>query len=178
MNISKNLGKTVLLLFIILILVAAALGVGYYLSLVRFDHKFSELDNKFDKFEGKYEMVLSSLDSDLMEIKVYIKEKEGIAQEEANQLKLMSVLLKAKGEIISSKLSLANKEATKSLEHLNASISVLGNALDFADEKIKEKIEDLRLRLATVRGILEVNTFKAGQELDKLWREIDTLTAR
>jgi len=29
--------------------------------------------------------------------------------------------------------------------------------------------------LATVKGIIEVNSFKVQQELGKLWREIDTL---
>ncbi len=47
-----------------------------------------------------------------------------------------------------------------------------------ADENTKERIEDLRLRLATVKGIIEVNSFKAQQELDKLWRELDTLIER
>lgn len=168
-------GKVISLLLIVLILLVVAFGVGYYLSLVRFDEKLSQLDDKFNEFESKYERVLSSLHSDQMEIKAYIKEKEGKAQEETNQLRMMSILLKAKGEIISSKISLTRDEVKTSLEHLDSSIAVLREAFDLADENTKEKIEDLRLRLATVKGIIEVNSFKAQQELDKLWREIDTL---
>jgi len=171
-------GKIILLLLIVLILIGAALGIGYYLSLVRFDQKFSAMNNKVDQFESKYELMLSSLDSDLREIKAYLKEKEGKAEDETKQLKMMSVLLKAKGEIISSKLSLSAEKVKESIEHLDTSIVVLREAYELADEKMKEKIEDIRLRLATVKGIIEVNAFKAQQELDKLWREVDTLTAR
>lgn len=171
-------GKVFYLLLIVLILIAAALGIGYYLSLVRFDQKFSDMNNKVDKFESKYEMMLASVDSDLREIKSYLKEKEGKAEDEAKQLKMMSVLLKGKGEIISSKLSLLAEKVPESIEHLDTAISVLREAYELAGEKMKEKIEDIRLRLATVKGIIEVNAFKAQQELDKLWREVDTLTAR
>jgi hypothetical protein len=171
-------GKIIPLLLIILILMAAALGIGYYLSLVRFDQKFSDMKGKLDSFESKYEMMLSSLDSDVREIKAYLKEKEGKAADEAKQLRMMSVLLKAKGEIISSKLSLSAEKVEESLGHLDTSITVLREAYELADEQMKEKIEDIRLRLATVKGIIEVNAFKAQQELDKLWREVDTLTAR
>ncbi len=171
-------GKIFYLLLVILILIGAALGVGYYLSLIRFDQKFSDMDNKVDKFESKYEMMLSSIDSDLREIKAYLKEKEGKAEDEAKQLKMMSILLKAKGEIISSKLSLSAEKVPESTEHLDTSIKVLRDAYELAGEEMKEKIEDIRLRLATVKGIIEVNAFKAQQELDKLWREVDILTAR
>ena len=171
-------GKIIPLLLIILILIAVALGVGYYLSLVRFDQKFSNMNTKLDKFESKYEMMISTIDSDLREVKAYLKEKEGQAEDEAKQLKMMSILLKAKGEIISSKLSLSAEKVEESLGHLDTSITVLREAYELADEQMKEKIEDIRLRLATVKGIIEVNAFKAQQELDKLWREVDTLTAR
>ena len=174
----ESLGKRIFYFFIILVLLAAAMAVGYYLSLVRFDKKYINLNDKFDKFESRYELVLSTLNSDIKEMEAYLKEKEGKAEEEANQLMLMSILLKAKGEIISSKLSLSREEMEKSLEHLDSSISVLGNAYDLADEKLKEKIEDLRLRLATVKGVIEVNATKAENELDKLWREIDGMTVK
>jgi len=173
---SKNhSGKIITLLLIVLILLVVAFGLGYYLSLVRFDEKFNQLNDKFIECESKYERVLSSLQSDQMEIKAYIKEKEGKAEEETKQLRMMSILLKAKGEMISSKISLTRDEVKTSLEHLDSSIVVLREAFDLADENTKEKIEDFRLRLATIKGIIEVNSFKAQQELDKLWREIDTL---
>lgn len=176
MILSKNpSGKITSLLLIVLILLVVAFVVGYYLCLVRFDEKFSQLNDKFNEFESKYERVLSSIHSEQMEIKAYIKEKEGKAQEETNQLRMMSILLKAKGEIITSKISLTRDDIKTSLEHLDSSIVVLRKAFDFADDNTKEKIEDFRLRLATIKGIIEVNSFKAQQELDKLWREIDTL---
>ncbi|MBE0460667.1 MAG: hypothetical protein IBX60_03420 [Candidatus Aminicenantes bacterium] len=168
-------GKIIPLLLVILILIIIAFGGGYYLSFTRFNQKFSQLNDRFNEFESKYEMVLSSLRSEQMETTAYIKEKEGKTQQETNQLRLMSILLKAKGEIISSKISLTRDEIKKSLEHLDSSIIVLRDAFDLADGNIKEKIEELRLKLATVKGIIEVNPSKAQQELDKLWREIDTL---
>jgi len=169
-------GKVIMLILIILILMVLACAVGYYLSLIRFDNKFSELSEKYDAFESKYEQTLTSLSSDQMAIKAYIEEKEGKAIEETNKLRMMSTLLRAKGEIISSKIVLSREETQKSLEHLDSSIMILRDAFDLADEAVKESIEDLRLKLATVKGIIEVNSFKAQQELDKLWREIDTLT--
>lgn len=168
-------GKVVPILLIILVLLIAAFAAGYFLCLVRFDEKFRQVNENFNEFESKYEKVLSSLQSDQMEIKAYIKEKEGKTEEETRKLRMMSILLKAKGEIISSKISLSREEIKTPLEHLNSSIVVLREAYDLADENMKPKIEDLRLRLATVKGIIEVNSFKAQQELDKLWREIDTL---
>ena len=175
----KNIsGKIILYLLVTLILIGAALGVGYFISLVRFDQKYSDLNDRFDKFEGKYEMMISTLESDLKTMQAYIKEKEGKAEEEAKNLRLMSLLLKAKGEIISSKLTLSREEVSKSMKNLDASISVLGDAYDMAEGELREKIEDIRLRLATVKGIIEVNSFKAQEELDKLWREVDTLTGK
>lgn len=168
-------GKIVPILLVVLALLIVAFAAGYFIALVRFDDKFSKLNQRFDEFESKYEKVLSSLHSDQMEIKAYIEEKEGKAQEETKKLRMMSILLKAKGEIISSKSSLSRDKVKSSLEHLDSSIAVLREAFDLADKEIKEKIEDLRLRLATIKGIIEVNSFKAQQELDKLWREIDTL---
>lgn len=168
-------GKVIPLLLAVLILIVVAFVAGYFLCLVRFDEKFSQLNDNFNEFESKYEKVLSSLQSEQMEIKAYITEKEGKAEEETKKLRMMSIILKAKGEIISSKISLSRDEIKASLEHLDSSIVVLREAFDLADENTKEKIEDLRLRLATVKGIIEVNSFKAQQELDKLWREIDTL---
>jgi len=179
MNTPKHQsGKIIVILLIILIVVVVAFAGGYYLSVVRFDQKFNDMKEKLDKFEGKHEVVLSSLSSDLMEMKAYLKEKEGKAVDEANQMKIMSVLLKAKGEVISSKLALSGGELEKSLEHLDTAISVLKDALDLASAEIGDKIEDLRLRLATIKGIIEVNPVKAQQELDALWREIDTLTSK
>ncbi|MFB0566215.1 MAG: hypothetical protein ACETWK_11135 [Candidatus Aminicenantaceae bacterium] len=179
MNMPKDPpGKIIVILLVILIVVVVVFGAGYYLSIIRFDQKFNDMNEKFEKFEGKYEVVLSSLSSDLMEMKAYLKEKEGKAVEEANQLKVMSILLKAKGEIISSKLALSRREVDKSLEHLDTSISVLKDALDVAVGEVKDEIEDLRLRLATVKGIMEVNSHKAQEELDTLWREIDNLTSK
>jgi len=171
-------GKVVPLILIILILMVLACAVGYYLSLARFDNKFSDFDQKYAEFESKYEQTITALRSNQMDIKAYIEEKEGKAQEETNKLRMMSILLRAKGEIISSKIVLSREETQKSLEHLDASIAILRDAFDLADETIKESIEDLRLRLATVKGIIEVNSFKAQQELDKLWREIDSLTEK
>lgn len=175
--ISKNRsGKVVVLVLVILILMVLACAVGYYMSLVRFDNKFSEFDQKYAEFESKYEQTLTTLRSNQMDIKAYIEEKEGKAQEETDKLRMMSILLRAKGEIISSKIVLSREETQKSLEHLDSSIAILRDAFDLADEAVKDNIEDLRLRLATVKGIIEVNSFKAQQELDKLWREIETLT--
>ena len=171
-------GKVVPILFVVLILIAASLGIGYYISTIRFDGKINNLNDEFEKFEGKYEMVLSSLDSEVREIKAYIEEKEGKTKEETNLLRMMSILLKAKGEIISAKLSLAGGDTKKSLDHTNAAINVLKEAFELANDKTKEKIEDLRLRLATAKGLIEVNSLKAQQELDNLWREIDSLTAK
>lgn len=171
-------GKVIPLLLIVFICMIVAFAIGYYLSLVRFDQKYSQLMDSFDKFESRYELVLSSLDSDIKEVKAYIQEKEGKTQEETNQLKMMSILLKAKGEIISSKLALSREEVKKSLKHIETSIVVLREAIDLADEETKEKIEEFRLKLATVKGIIEVNAFKAQQELDKIWREIGSLTSR
>ncbi len=171
-------GKVVVLVLVILILMVLACAVGYYLSLVRFDNKISEFSERYDDFESKYEQTITTLRSNQMDIKAYIEEKEGKAQEETNKLRMMSILLKAKGEIISSKIVLSREETQTSLEHLDSSIVILRDAFDLADETIKESIEDLRLRLATVKGIIEVNSFKAQQELDKLWREIDALTEK
>lgn len=167
--------KVIPILLIVLILLLIAFAAGYYLSLVRFDDKLNRLNEKFMEFEGKYEKVLTSLQSGQMDIRAYLEEKEEKAEEEAKKLKMLSALLKAKGEIIACKISLSQDETQKSHEHLNSSIDVLREAFDLADENLKEKIEDLRLRLATVKGIMDVNSFKAQQELDKLWREIDTL---
>lgn len=178
MDFKSRSGKVVVLVLVILILMVFACAVGYYLSLVRFDNKFSEFSTRYDEFESKYEQTITTLRSNQMDIQAYIEEKEGKAQEETNKLRMMSILLKAKGEIISSKIVLSREEPQKSLKHLDSSIIILRDAFDLADETIKENIEDLRLRLATVKGIIEVNSFKAQQELDKLWREIDTLTER
>jgi len=168
-------GKIVPLLLVILILIIVAFGGGYYLSFTRFDQKFSKIGDRYNEFESKYEIVLSSLRSDQMKIKAYIEEREGKSQQETNQLRMMSILLKAKGEIISSRIHLSQDEMEKSSEHIDNSIAVLRDAFDLADGKVKEKIEKLRLKLATIKGIIEVNSSKAQQELDKLWREIDTL---
>lgn len=174
-KIKNSSGKVVPVLLIIIVLLIAAFAAGYFLALVRFDAKYDQIGEKHSLFESKYEKALSTLQSDQMEMKAYIEEKEGKAEEETRKLRMMSILLKAKGEIISSKISLSRNEVQKSLEQLDSSIAILREAFDLADENSKERIEDFRLRLATVKGIIEVNSFKAQQELDKLWREIDTL---
>ncbi len=171
-------GKALPILLIVIILLIVAFAAGYFIALVRFDEKYNQLTEKYNQFESKYERVLSNLHSGQMEIKAYIEEKEGKAEEETRKLRMTSTLLKAKGEIISSKISLSRNEVKPSLEYLDSSIGVLREAYDLADENTKERIEDLRLRLATVKGIIEVNSFKAQQELDKLWRELDTLIER
>ena len=170
-------GKVVPILLIVLIVVLIALAAGYYFSLTRFDKKTALIEDKFSEFEGKYEMVLTSLKSDVLAIEAYIKEKEGKAEEESRALRLMSTLLKAKGDIISGRISLSQKEPDTALSFMDSAIGVLKDAYDLADEKEKTAIESLRLELATVKGIMEVNVFKAQQELDRLWREIDKLTA-
>ena len=175
----KTVGVTgkiipILLVFLTVILIAAA--AGYYFSLVRFDKKTSGIEDKFNKFEGKYEMALTSLRSDVTAIQAYIHEKEGKAEEETNTLRLISTLLKAKGEIISGRIALTQEDSTKALSFIDSAIGVLKEAYELADEKDKPSIETIRLELATVKGILELNSFKAQQELDRLWREIDKLT--
>ncbi len=175
MEFKNPSGKVVPVLLIVFILLIAAFAAGYFLAIVRFDAKYNQLEEEYSQFESKYEKVLSDLQSGQMGIKAYIEEKEGKTEEETRKLRMMSILLKAKGEIISSKISLSQNEVKTSLEQLDSSIRILREAFDLADENTKERIEDLRLRLATVKGIIEVNSFKAQQELDKLWRGIDTL---
>lgn len=173
---SKNYsGKVTNVLLIVLIFLIIAFAGGYYVSLLKFNQRSNQLDEKFIEFESRYEQIISTLHSSQMEIKAYIEEKEGKTQEETKQLRLQSILLKAKGEVISSKIALSRNEIQTSLEQLDVSIVVLRDAFELATGDVKEKIEDLRLRLATVKGIIEVNAQKAQQELDKLWREIDTL---
>lgn len=168
-------GKIVPLLLFILILLIAAAGTGYYLSFLRFDGKVNHLNKRFEDFENKYEKTLSILHSDTIAIKAYLEEKEGKTEEETNRLKMMSILLKAKGEIISGKLAISRDEASKSLEYLDAAIAVLKEAYALANEANKEKIENIRLNLATVKGMVEVNAQKAQQEMERLWRQIDIL---
>lgn len=175
-NTKTTAGKTVPILLVIIILLIAALAAGYYISFMRYEKKAKALDESFKAFEGKYEKVLSTLHSGQMEIQAYIEEKEGKTAEETKNLRMMGILLKAKGEIISSKMALSRDEKSESLGYLDSAISVLKEAFDMADEATQVKIEDLRLRLATIKGILEVNSPKAQKELDKLWREIDAIT--
>jgi len=174
MNKCKS-GKVVPVLLIIIILMAAAFAAGYYVSWMQYKKKASALRHDFSSFEGKYEKTLTSLRSDIVEIKSYIKEKEGETEQETQQLRMKSILLKAKGEIISSKLALARGEVDQSLQFLNNSISVLKEAYEMAGPKTKEHIEDIRLQLATVRGLIQVDPEKAQQELDALWRKIETI---
>ena len=169
-------GKVIPLLLVMLVLVLIAAAAGYYISLVQFDKKTDMIQSRFDLFEGKYEMTLTSLKSEIMDIQAYIQEKEGEAEAETKRLRLMSTLLKAKGDIISGKIALSQEDTGKALGFLDSAIGVLKEAYELGDETFKDRIEDFRLQLATVKGIIEVNTFKAQQELDRLWREIDSLT--
>lgn len=174
---SQNHGKVFPMLLIVLILMAIALGAGYYISLIKFYKKTDTVQASFSQFEGKYEMALTSIKADIMEIQAYIQEKEGETEKETGRLRLMSALLKAKGEIISGKIALSQESPSKALAFMDSAIGVLKEAYELADDAQKDKIEALRLQLATVKGITEVNAYKAQQELDKLWREIDSLTA-
>lgn len=175
-NITR--GKIVPILLLIIILMACALGVGYYLSQMRFDKKVKTLNEKFDKLESRQEVVTTQLDYEVKKIQVELREKEGQTEEEAKQLKLMSYLLKAKGEIISGKLALANGNGQECMTHIDEAIKVLKDAIEITDENRSEKIESVRLRLATAKGLMEADVEKAQEELDKLWREIDEMIIR
>ncbi|MFW6131501.1 MAG: hypothetical protein ACOC5F_02765 [Candidatus Aminicenantaceae bacterium] len=172
---NNSKGKVVPILLLIIFFVACALGGGYYLSQLRFNKKFEELSTRFEELESKHEMILSNLDRDVKKIQIHLREKEGQAVEESKNLKRLSFLLEAKGEVISGKLSLSRSEVKKSLEHIDNAIKVLKSASEFSEEKEQGIIEDIRLRLATVKGIIEANSKKAQDKLDQLWREIDKL---
>jgi hypothetical protein len=174
---SPERGKVVPLLLVFLVVILIALAAGYYFSLTRFDKRTGIIEDKFSAFEGKYEIFLSSLRSDVTAIEAYIEKKEGKSEEETKALLMMSALLKAKGEIISGRIALSQEDPEKALDFIDSAISVLKQAYELADEGKKSSIESLRLELATVKGIMEVNAFKAQQELDRLWRVIDNLAA-
>ncbi len=168
-------GKVIPILLVIIILMAAAFAGGYYISWLQFNKKTERLSRDFDAFEGRYEKTLSSLRSGLMDIQAYIDGKEGKTEAETKQLRMMSILLKAKGEIISSKLALSRGEVDQSLQFLNDSIHVLKDAYEMAETEKKDQIEEIRLQLATVKGLIQVNSDKAQQELDALWRRIEDI---
>jgi hypothetical protein len=172
---SKSSGRIFQLLLLILILMAAAMAVGYYLSVNRFQKKSDSLQDMISRFEGKYEMVLTGLQSDIMEIKAYIQDKEGRTEAETKKIRLTGILLKSKGEIISAKISLSQEDVPKAIELIDSAIQVLKTGLELSEDDFRDKIEETRLQLATVKGLIEVNTFKAQQELDKLWRSIEKL---
>lgn len=174
MNNSRT-GKIVPILLVIIILMAAAFAGGYYISWLTFNKKTERLGRDFSAFEGKYEKTLSAIRSDIMDIQAYIEEKEGRTEAETRQLRMMSILLEAKGDIISSKLALSGGETDKSLQFLNESIRVLKEAYDMADMDKKAQIEEIRLQLATVKGLIQVNSKKALQELDAIWRDLDSI---
>ncbi|MFP4083085.1 MAG: hypothetical protein ACLFVG_10080 [Candidatus Aminicenantes bacterium] len=176
MAFKNSSGKVIPILLVVLVLLILAFAGGYFLALVRFDQKYNRIEEKFSAFESKYEKVLTSLRSGQMEIRAYIKEKEGKAKQETNRLRMMGILLKAKGETISSKISLSRDDTKTALDHVDSAISILRDAFELAQGDTRDKIEDIRLRLATVKGIIELDSFKAQKELDKLWREIDALT--
>jgi flagellar basal body-associated protein FliL len=170
-----NTGKILWVLLVILILLTAAAGGGYYFSLTRFQKKVEAIEDKFSAFESKHEKALTSIQADQMDINAYIKNKEGQTEEETRKIRLTSILLKAKGEVISSKISLSQDDVENAIKTLDTSISVLKNAYQIADEDMMNKIEDLRLQLATIKGLVEVNSLKAQAELDKIWREIEQI---
>jgi hypothetical protein len=166
-------GKVIPILLVILLLMAAAFAAGYYISWLQFNKKTERLTRDFYAFEGKYEKTLSSLRSNIMDIQTYIEEKEGKTKAETQKLRLMSILLKAKGEIISSKLALSRGDVDQSLQSLNDSIAVLKDAYEMETADKKDRIEEIRLQLATAKGLIRVDVEKAQQELDALWRKID-----
>ena len=171
----KPSGKVVPILLVVLLLIVIAAAAGYYISLVRFDRKSERLEAAFNAFESKHEMTLASLRSEVMDIQASIQDREGRAEEETKTLRLKSILLKAKGEIISSNIFLTQGDPDKALQLLDSAIGVLKDALDMAEGPVKDKIEEVRLGLATVKGIIQVNSVQAQKELDRLWREIDLL---
>ena len=138
--------KIIPLVITILVLMAVAFATGYYLSVVRFDQKYTQLE-----------------------------EREKKAEEEANRLELIGNLVRAKGEVIAGKIALLEGNVEKSILLLDASIAALKGAYEKADEETKNIIEDFRLRLATVKGFIEVDSSKAQAQLDEIWREIDSL---
>jgi len=177
MNSHQTKGKILWILLVVLILMLAAAGTGYYFSLTRFQKKVELLDDKFIAFESKHEKVMATIQASQMDINAYIKEKEGKTEEETRKIRLTSILLKAKGEVISSKISLSQDDVNNAVASLDSSIVVLKNAYQIAEEDMMNKIEDLRLRLATIKGLIEVNSLKAQKELDAVWREIEKLTS-
>lgn len=171
-------GKIVVILLTIFILILIALAVGYYLGTLKYEKQFESLSAEFDKFKSNYEYRLTSIESNVSKIMAFVSERKGETEEQVNRIKLMSLLLKAKGEIISCKLSLANENKDKSFEQIDNAIYTLREALVLAKRKEAEEIEKIRLDLATVKGYLESNVKKAQDELDKLWRKIDDLIPR
>ncbi len=174
MNTHKP-GKVVPVLLVVIIFMAAAFAAGYYVSWLQFSKKTEELRYDFSSFEARHEKILSSLRSDVMDIKAHLEEYKGKAETEARQLRMKSIMLKAKGEIISSKLSLSRNEEDRSIQYLSDAIGVLKEAYDVSESSVKQQIEDIRLQLATIKGLIQVDSEKAQQELDKLWRRIDEI---
>lgn len=177
-KIVKREGKIVVVLLIIFIFILIALGVGYYLGTLKYEKQFQSLSKEFDRFRANYEYRLTSIESKVSQIMEFVSEKKGETEEQLNKIRVMSLLLKAKGEIISCKLSLANENKDKSFEQIDNAIHTLREALLYAGAKEAEEIEKIRLDLATVKGYLESNVNKAQNELDKLWRKIDDLIPR
>ena len=171
----RNEGKITIILLVIVIIVLIALGAGYYLGSMKYEKEYEMLSSKFDKFISNYEYRLTSIESKITNIMAFVSERKGETQEQINKINLMSLLLKAKGEIISCKLSLANQKTEKSFEQIDNAIHTLREALVFSGREISEKIEKIRLDLATVKGYLETNVEKAQKELDRLWRELEEL---
>ncbi|MFQ6070484.1 MAG: hypothetical protein ACE5LC_08155 [Candidatus Aminicenantales bacterium] len=137
------------LVITVIILMVFAFAVGYYLSMVRFDRKYTQ-----------------------------IKEREEKAEVQAVKLEIIDILLRAKAEVISARIALPQGDMERSIDSINASIAVLKGAFQKAEEDIQDKIESLRLRLATVKGFIEVDTERAEKELDTMWREIESLIKR
>ncbi|MCP2605180.1 hypothetical protein NLC29_03395 [Candidatus Aminicenantes bacterium AH-873-B07] len=176
--LERKEGKLVVILLIIFILILIALALGYYLGTLKYEKQYERLSSEFDRFRSNYEYRLTSIESKVSKIMAFVSERKGETEEQVNRIKLMSLLLKAKGEIISCKLSLANENTDKSFEQIDNAIHTLREALVLAKREEAEEIEKIRLDLATVKGYLESNVKKAQKELDKLWRKIDNLIPR
>ncbi|MBE0460270.1 MAG: hypothetical protein IBX60_01355 [Candidatus Aminicenantes bacterium] len=174
----KESGKIIVVLLTVIVFVLIALGVGYYLSMLKYEKEFELLSSETDKFRASYEYRLTSIESDVSKTIAFISERKGETEEQVNRIKLRSLLLKAKGEIISCKLSLADNNSEKAFGQIENAIYTLKDALVLSGKELGEKIEKTRLDLATVKGILESNVEKAQRELDNLWQRIDGLIAK
>ncbi|MFQ6082836.1 MAG: hypothetical protein ACE5WD_05690 [Candidatus Aminicenantia bacterium] len=176
--LTNKSGKIFVVLLIIIILILIAFGAGYYLSMMRYEKEFNQLEEQIKKFEANYEYRLTSLESNMNKVLAFISEREGKTKEQVDKIKTISLLLKAKGEIISSKLSLAKNNTEKSFEQIDNAILTLQETLVLSEKPLSDMIEKIRLDLATVKGMLESDVEKAQKELDNLWRRIDDLISQ